>query len=275
MLRRVRRSAFDAVAVCASQGDSAMIYYIHSAAFREFLTSLQSVRVHAESECVVTVEAVEKHDDGCVSIKFQDDRCAQSWIKRCDIPPSLEGVPALHVESAAAAWYIGHVFGATHEQWQQKVHGICVVLGPFDDVLKMYPGGVPTVMPEFVRASNKSRLVETGDENITMDIATAKCEKECGSKERQKQYKQKKMRLSVDNTSTECSVCLTHPASYKWASCTHQTDGPALVCDRCRNDILGAAMLLMGTTKKHHICTPCVICRQASPMVRFTKTCKY
>ena len=61
---------------------------------------------------------------------------------------------------------------------------------------------------------------------------------------------------------------MRYPAQYKWANCTHDSDGPALVCLKCSNFILDEAMGMKNSPKKHQIKTECVICRTLGKVVR-------
>ena len=70
---------------------------------------------------------------------------------------------------------------------------------------------------------------------------------------------------------TSCKICMENPAAYKWKACLHATEGPAIICLKCRNCVLADATVGRANINKHKIRTPCVICRQWSVLVRFVK----
>lgn len=68
--------------------------------------------------------------------------------------------------------------------------------------------------------------------------------------------------------SCECVVCMNEPARYRWRSCLHLSDGPALIGIMCRRDILASERLLFHCGSLEFVLTACIICRCKSWIVR-------
>ena len=68
--------------------------------------------------------------------------------------------------------------------------------------------------------------------------------------------------------SRECVVCMNEPARYRWRSCLHLSDGPALIGIMCRRDILASERLVFHCGSREFVLTACIICRCKSRIVR-------
>ena len=68
--------------------------------------------------------------------------------------------------------------------------------------------------------------------------------------------------------SRECVVCMNEPARYRWRSCLHLSDGPALIGIMCRRDILASERLVFHCGSREFVLTACIICRRKSRIVR-------
>ena len=183
--------------------------------------------------------------------------------------------------SAQAAWVLGHIFGTTQDHARRQPSDICMALGPFDKVQKMFPASQVISFQNFVLRTNLSGQVEALIDWDKIDAVHASNSHKKKSNtsighvlspisaervfNRMKPIKAPK-RSIVENH--DCIVCFAYPAHWRWSNCFHSHEGGALICRTCRNLMLDAEVLTDNPYDRHTILTHCVICRKAGFMVQ-------
>ena len=200
-------------------------------------------------------------DDGFVEIHMSD--VAKSYIRSIDLEECP--FPQIAVTTAEAAWYFSHWNAATPAQVQAKEHGVCILVGPAEGEQQLHPCGPIAYMP------------------VLMQLIAHKCQKEVRTRGTMNYapsfvYEESKgrsiMPAAEHAKGSDCLICMEYTAAYRWTACFHTTDGPALVCLRCRNFILGK-FIIGKKKKKHDLRAACIICRKASALVRHSKAPDY
>ena len=246
---------------------------------------------------VLTVKSVEKHAR-CVSIAFEDEGAvAESYTTRAHLEAKfMQGLAVFSVPSMKLAWHYGDLYSATAAQVNAGLEGLCVLafpmtcnqyavspivympwinvsaltfLYPLLDHVSKADLGVPSgfsavelapIVPELndVRVSN---LVASPSSNVMrLDVGS-------------QQFADAAATSEFSDTDgcldSECICCMEFKACYRWTDCFHSSDGPALLCLRCRNVLLTEAMLRQGCRDKYRLRIPCFICKKYSNMVRW------
>ena len=161
--------------------------------------------------------------------------------------------PQIAVTTAEAAWYFSHWNAATPAHVKAKVPGVCILVGPPEGEDQLFPCGSLAYMPALMQ------LIE---------------DRETPSFVYEETKGRSIMPAAEHAKGSGCRICMEYTAAYRWTACFHTTDGPALVCLRCRNFILGDIMI--GKQKqKHSLRAACIICREASALVRHSKAPGY
>ena len=76
----------------------------------------------------------------------------------------------------------------------------------------------------------------------------------------------------MDASSSLCIVCFEHPRLWRWSKCLHTTDGPALVCHRCKKRLLQAQRDAQGIEdKRAFVYTHCLICNKSSEFQKMSQ----
>ena len=162
----------------------------------------------------------------------------------------------LVVNSAETAWYLGEVCGATRQQVQEMGLGLCIPLGPREthNNESLWPLGAICYMEALQDLRKSGYLTKLGNKfgkanYIRLHDIQAE------------EYRMAPTLLSSRKDDVECLLCCTYQATHRWNTCVHETDGPALLCLKCKNIIQPP-----GKAKP----TECYICRQPG----FLKSCK-
>ena len=178
-----------------------------------------------------------------------------SGVAQTYIPSDeLENCPLdrIAVTTANAAWYFSHWNPATAAQVQAQDFGICILVGPPEGEEQLRPCGSIAYMPALLEliANRETPTPSFVYEKTTERLSSSATEHAEGSK---------------------CSICMEFPAMYRWKKCIHATDGPALVCCRCRNFILDNIADARTRRRKYDVQAACIICRKASTLVRHSR----
>ena len=176
-----------------------------------------------------------------------------SGVAKTYIPSdALENCPLaqIAVTTANAAWYFSHWYPATAAQVQAQDFGICILVGPPEGEEQLRPCGSIAYMPALLELIANRETPSFVYEKTTERLSSSATEHAEGSK---------------------CSICMEFPAMYRWKECFHATDGPALVCCRCRNFILDNIADARTRRRKYDVQAACIICRKASTLVRHSR----
>ena len=77
----------------------------------------------------------------------------------------------------------------------------------------------------------------------------------------------------IDTSSILRIICFEHPHLLRWSKCLHKTDGPALVCHRCKKRLLQAQRDAKEIEdRRTFVYTHCLICNKSG---EFKKVSQY
>ena len=227
----------------------------------------------------VTIRSVQ-HRAEYSAVEYGD--VIQSYV----LPVSLRRcwMPVFTLPTAKAVWYFSCAALATPEQIENRVVGVCILIGPLmrEPVMRepgisielVHPVG-PIVFMSWLRAIPGDSTPSPFFGSIVSLEGDKEEEPEAES---DTWHRVEPMLVGAGRTQSleprgvvTCIICMENPAEYKWYACYHESDGPSLACLRCRNAICAAALCRAKSTKKHQICSMCPVCRVESRMVRLVK----
>ncbi len=220
------------------------------------------------------------HYDGFTSVSCSEPMRSYMSSQQIEDCP----YPVYRMSTAKAVWYFSHAFGATASQVLEKLPGLCVPIGPQDPATGLFPGGSITMMPSLMRSieekqSPPSFVAETGLSGSGNPVSFYSPDGGQAAAPAVPEGFGFALEVSTSTPSSSerrptvsCVICMRYLAKYKWSNCTHESDGPALICLKCSNFILDEWLAGNNSAKdKHQIKTACVICRTLGKIVRYTK----
>ena len=197
------------------------------------------------------------------------------------------------VLSAQEVWLWSDMFFAKQTDREEDT---CYIVGPFDRTMNMYPMGCKVRLPVCLYGSTEERwplLKYRGPEEArgTGHALSPAFGKPSGEgKAGHERFGMIELPVRSDaesmgnsksglpafdvqvETQKTCVTCYAYRAECKW-TCTHPVDGPALICLKCRNDVIDRAKALVGSKRRDRgkVKTHCIICRQRGLIVAWRK----
>ena len=73
-----------------------------------------------------------------------------------------------------------------------------------------------------------------------------------------------------DTGEDPCVICFDEPRRYRWKGCYHASDGPVLICQKCKSSLLYAERIRSGSRDDNRleVLTNCIICNTPSELIR-------
>ena len=246
---------------------------------------------------VLTVKSVEKHSK-CVSIAFEEEGALpERYATKAHLEEMfIKGMVVFSVPSLKLAWYYGYQCSAKAAQVDAGLEGICVLafpltgngyalshilympwinasaatfLCPLLDHISKADLGVPSGFSAVELAPIVPELNDVRVSNLVASPLSNVMRLDVGSQQFADAAATSEFSDTGGCLDSECICCMEFKASYRWAECFHSSDGPALLCLRCRNVLLTEAMLRQGCRDKYRLRIPCFICKKYSNMVRW------
>ena len=247
-----------------------MIYGQHTSKFQSFLSFVRIERWR----CLATSPA---HVEVQLDALGAGPQVPIAYTREDTIPADMT---VLKCRSAETAWYLGHLFGATHEEIvSSDPSELCVAIGPQSKRIKGKAFPVSciflwrTVMQDTVFERDVARWLAPCATDVVARAEALRgptARAQAHSLDVQRYDSQKPLRQSPKTRleAHECVCCLDHPAEYKMENCTHTISGVALLCLECKTFLLRQAQKA-NNSNRQDLKFPCPICRELGRFKRF------
>ena len=192
-------------------------------------------------------------------------------------------VPVFVVAKPGQAWSLG-CFAATPQQCQKNLSHLCVVACKNTIRLgnkKLHEASQILCFPN-IQTSQFDHLSELATV-VKSDIMIQRALTRLGTSELPSEdllvtmapcilprpREETESEEETEDSACPCIVCFVHPRSWRWSKCEHRSDGPALVCHRCKKQLLQAQRNAQNIQdRRAFVLTRCIICNRTSEFKR-------